>query len=226
MAHTQALEQKVMKTATGAFTLTSTGLKQRTKKTITDASRLMREKRRRRLIGQQEEIMVELEQKEREQMVVELMKRQAAQEKELEYEVWRTQQCKNVIIQNRNLRENQYNRRKVLDTEIAEAKEIQILAAEQQQTLRLVDEKLRRDVEMRQYERDAKLKEHTELCAALVEKIIDIADEAYQHTQKLDSKEIDPRNWHEWVQLFIHQTDCASTAESTEPSPAQTPAQT
>ncbi len=38
----------------------------------------MREKRRRRLIGQQEELMIELEQKEREHMVVELMKRQAA----------------------------------------------------------------------------------------------------------------------------------------------------
>jgi hypothetical protein len=49
--------------------------------------------------------MVELEQKEREAMVVDLMKRQAAQEKELEYEIWRTSQCKNVIIENRNLRE-------------------------------------------------------------------------------------------------------------------------
>ena len=74
----QSLAQKGMKTATGAFTLTSTGLKQRTKKTMTDASRLMREKRRRRLIGQQGELMIELEQKEREHMVVELMKRQAA----------------------------------------------------------------------------------------------------------------------------------------------------
>jgi hypothetical protein len=52
----------------------------------------------------------------REEMVVELMKRTAAQEKELEYEVWRTMQCKNVIVENRNLRENQYKRRRELDT--------------------------------------------------------------------------------------------------------------
>ena len=32
--------------------------------------------------------------------------------------------------------------------------------------------------------------------------IFDIADEAYIHQQKLDAKEIDPRNWHEWMQLF------------------------
>lgn len=69
---------KAMTTAGGAFTLASTGLKQRTKKTMTEASRLARNKRRRRLIGQQEEAMTELEQSQREQMVVELMKRQAA----------------------------------------------------------------------------------------------------------------------------------------------------
>ena len=81
---------KSMTTAQGAFTLASTGLKQRTKKTMTEASRIARNKRRRRLIGQQEEAMTELEQSQREHMVVDLMKRQAAQEKELEYEVWRT----------------------------------------------------------------------------------------------------------------------------------------
>ena len=39
-------------TKSGAFTLESTGLKQRTKKTLTEATRKQREKRRRRLIGQ------------------------------------------------------------------------------------------------------------------------------------------------------------------------------
>ena len=155
--------------------------------------------------------MVELEQKNREDMVVELMKRQAAQEKELEYEVWRTMQCKNVIIENRNLRENQYKRRKELDREIAEQKEIQILSSEKDQTYRLVDEKLHREVEMRGYEQDAKLKAHTELCAALLDRIIDIADEAYKHQQKIDSKDIDPRNWHEWMQLFINEKPIANT---------------
>jgi hypothetical protein len=93
-------------TKTGAFTLESTGLKQRTKKTLTEATRKQREKRRRRLIGQQEELMKELELKQRESMVVELIKHQSNQEKELDYEVWRTNQCKEVIAKNRQLRES------------------------------------------------------------------------------------------------------------------------
>lgn len=88
-------------TAAGAFTLESTGLKQRTKKTLTEATRKQREKRRRRLINQQEELMKELELKQREGMVVDLIKHQSNQEKELDYEVWRTKQCKEVIAKNR-----------------------------------------------------------------------------------------------------------------------------
>lgn len=61
----------------GAYTLESTGLKQRTKKTLTEAARKQREKRRRRLIGQQEESMKELELKQREEMVTELIKHQS-----------------------------------------------------------------------------------------------------------------------------------------------------
>jgi len=47
---TKTFDEK-MKTIKGNFTLTSTGLKARTKKTATDESRKEREKRRRRLIA-------------------------------------------------------------------------------------------------------------------------------------------------------------------------------
>jgi hypothetical protein len=114
-------------TATGAFTLESTGLKQRTKKTLTEATRKQREKRRRRLINQQEELMKELELKQRESMVVDLIKHQSNQEKELDYEVWRTKQCREVIVKNRQLRETQFERRRELDKELAESKEQDML---------------------------------------------------------------------------------------------------
>ena len=48
-------------TKKGNFTLTSTGLKHRAKKTVTDSQRNEREKRRRRLINQQSNLYVSLE---------------------------------------------------------------------------------------------------------------------------------------------------------------------
>lgn len=92
-------------TKKGNFTLSSTGLKHRTKKTMSDSQRQEREKRRRRLINAQSTVLVDLECQTREQHVTGLMKRQSRQEKELDYEAWRTTQCKSIIVENRKLRE-------------------------------------------------------------------------------------------------------------------------
>ena len=70
------------------------------------------------------------------------------------------------------------------------------------QTYRMVHERSVRMSEMGEYAELKKTTDHTALCKDLMDSIFDIADEAYQHQQKLDSKEIDPRNWHEWMQLF------------------------
>ena len=55
------------------------------------------------------------------------MKRQSRQEKELDYEVLRTTQCKTIIQENRKLRERQYEKRKELDTETSVVKEEKLI---------------------------------------------------------------------------------------------------
>ena len=97
-----------MTTKKGNFTLTSTGLKSRQKKTLTEETTKQREKRRRRLITAQENLFIEINAGTRQINVLEMMKRQSRQEKELDYEAWRTTNCKNVIEENRKLRERQY----------------------------------------------------------------------------------------------------------------------
>jgi len=71
--------------------------------------------------------MSEMELKNRESLVTEFMKRQSNQEKELDYETWRTNQCKDVILKNRHLREEQYVKRNQLDTTTAVDKEKELL---------------------------------------------------------------------------------------------------
>jgi hypothetical protein len=76
MTLTKTFDHKVS-TKKGNFTLTSTGLKHRTKKTVTDEQKIEREKRRRRLINQQTNLYVSIECETREKHVTELMKRQS-----------------------------------------------------------------------------------------------------------------------------------------------------
>lgn len=56
------------------------------------------------------------------------MKRQSRQEKELDYEAWRTTQCKNIIIENRKLRETQYEKRREYDIELGIEKERRLIS--------------------------------------------------------------------------------------------------
>ena len=82
---------------------------------------------------------------------MELIKKQSNQEKELDYQIWRTNQCKEVIAKNRQLRETQYERRRELDTDIANMKEEKMLQSMQEATQRLVAERSVRNEEMYQY---------------------------------------------------------------------------
>lgn len=110
-----------------------------------------------------------------------LIKHQSNQEKELDYEVWRTNQCKEVIAKNRQLRESQYEKRRLLDTELALHKEKEMLKSMQEATKKIVTERVERNGEMLAYKSAAKTHDHSSLCAGLLDQIIDIADEAYNH---------------------------------------------
>ena len=77
------------------------------------------------------------------------MKRQAKQEEELNYEQWRTNQCKNVITENRKLRETRYEKRRELDQQTSIWKEEEMLRQQQEQMDRDMKTFKDRDFEMR-----------------------------------------------------------------------------
>ncbi len=72
----------------------------------------------------------------RQDEVLERMKRQSKQEEELDYEKWRTEQCKNVIIDNRKLREARYEKRREIDVQTSEWREEEMLKSMKDQMQR------------------------------------------------------------------------------------------
>lgn len=68
-----------------------------------------------------------------------------------------------------------------------------------------------RDEEMRILGKQAHRERRNEFGAVLFDAIFDIANEAYIHQQKQDSSDIDSRNWHEWLQLFIEEMPIEGT---------------
>lgn len=68
-----------------------------------------------------------------------------------------------------------------------------------------------RDEEMRIVAKQAQRESRNEFGAVLFDAIFEIANEAYIHQQQSDSSDIDSRNWHEWLQLFIDQMPIQGT---------------
>lgn len=186
----------------GGMTLSSTGLKTKDKKTVTDKTRKERERRRRKMIVDQAKTHIEMDQKRKEAQIIERMKRLSKQEEELQYESWRTNQCKNVILEDRKLREARYDKRRELDQQTAIWREEEMMRSLAEQLQREMDTFKERDQEMRIAHKQSKREKRNGLGQILFDAIFDIANEAYVHQQKQDSEEIDPRNWHEWLQLF------------------------
>ena len=185
-------------TKTGGITLASVGLRSKAKKPLDDRARKDRERRRMRMITDQLTLMHDMESHRREEEVLQRMKRQAKQEEELAYESWRTNQCRNVITENRKLREARYDRRQDLETQAAAFKERQVLDSMQEQMTREIESLTQRDQFMREKDKEAKKLRQTVECQKMIDAIFDIAHEAYIHQQKQDSDQIDQRNWHEW----------------------------
>mmetsp|Transcript_6306 Transcript_6306/g.10249 ORF Transcript_6306/g.10249 Transcript_6306/m.10249 type:complete len:152 (+) Transcript_6306:966-1421(+) len=143
-------------TKTGGITLASVGLRSKAKKPLDDKARKDRERRRMRMITDQLNLLTDIEKNRREAEVLDRMKRQSKQEEELAYEGWRTNQCRQIIIENRKLREAKYDKRQELDTQNAVFKEKQMLDSMQEQMTREIDTLKNRDQFMREKEKEAK----------------------------------------------------------------------
>lgn len=77
-------------------------------KAMRDWVRKERDKRRRKMIVDQSKIQRDIEVQKREEHIVEKLKQQSRQEKEIEYEIWRAIQCKYIIKNNREYRTEKY----------------------------------------------------------------------------------------------------------------------
>lgn len=108
-----------------------------------------------------------------------------------------------MIIEDRKLREAKYDKRRDLDTQNAVFKEKQMLDSMLEQMAREIETLRHRDDFLREKDKEAKKLRQTNEAKKMIDAIFDIAHEAYIHQQKQDSDEIDPRNWHEWEQLFV-----------------------
>ena len=86
----------------------SSVIKNRERELHSEFARKERDKRRRKMIVDQSKAQKDIEIKRKEKLLVDKLIQESKQEEEIRYEMWRNKTCKDVICENRSLRENQY----------------------------------------------------------------------------------------------------------------------
>mmetsp|Transcript_136004 Transcript_136004/g.352617 ORF Transcript_136004/g.352617 Transcript_136004/m.352617 type:complete len:849 (+) Transcript_136004:47-2593(+) len=166
-------------------------------------ARKERERRRRRVLVEQQREQDLLEESKLEDVLLEKLSRQSIEEKSISYSVWKTQRYEDVIVRNRQLRQQEYTARRKEDIREALRRD-QDLREEMLQTVRQQEERERqryRAIERgRQANRRAGLSEE---CERILELVAGMAFAAMEQEQLTDSPEVDPTLWRGWTALFV-----------------------
>lgn len=123
-------------------------------------------------------------------------------EKEIDYEAWRAYQCKNIIIEDRLLREAKFQRKRDDIIFQAQQQEEYLFGCLQQERDQEIEQKLIRQKELAVEYQTGKRMENYQMCNKLLDVIFEISELCFAHQQDRDTEEIDPRFWRECMTLF------------------------
>jgi hypothetical protein len=164
-----------------------------------------RDKRRRKMIVDQSKGQKEIEIKRKEVGLLEKMIQESRQEEEIRYEFWRTRKAKDLIVQNRSLRENMYDNRGQYIKDREEQRENTTLDHMIKDFNFQVDLYLKREKTLRINKDIEKRDSNYAKCRKVVEILLNIADSCYEHNQDSDNKvpeDIEPKYWNENLSLL------------------------
>jgi len=118
----------------------------------------------------------DIEIKKRENILLEKLQQQSKQENEIAYEVWRAIQCKDVIIENRTLRNEEYRRKKEDQTFLAQAKEEHLLQQIVAENQRDFEQKLFRQRELNIHQLSENRLNNFKTCSDVFNYIFEVAE--------------------------------------------------
>jgi len=161
-----------------------------------------RNRRRRKIIVEQSKAQLEIENKRREEQYIGKLAKQSNQEKQLTYETYRVNQCKNIIKENRNLREEMYKKREEGNKEFQKMNEENYLKFNIENFHRDQEKEDNRKKDLEISQKQKQRSHNSDICKEMIDLIIDISDKAYEYQQINDVEDIDHRVWREWTNLF------------------------
>ena len=128
------------------------------------------------MIVDQAKAQRDIEIKKKEDILMEKLQQQSKQENEIAYEVWRAEQCKEVIIENRKLRDERYSRKDQEQIHMAQSKEEHLIMQYHEEKTRDINSKKLRQKELQIEAQSNKRRKNYQENLSVFDKIFEIAD--------------------------------------------------
>ncbi|EGR31169.1 hypothetical protein IMG5_116400 [Ichthyophthirius multifiliis] len=198
------------------------------KQKLNEFLRKERDKRRRKMIVDQSKLQRDIQVKKREELVLKKLEQQSRQviillqilfkikqkkEKEIEYEVWRAQQCKQIIIENRRIRQDKYKQKNEVMVINAKYKEEEMLKQLKEENNKDIKSKLVRQNEIEIQQKQMQRKQNYFKCQDIVHQFIDLANICYDQQQLNDTNLIDTNLFQNQLHLFINEMNLIKTKQ-------------
>ena len=180
-------------------------IQDREKEMHSEHFRKERDKRRRKMIVDQSKGQREIEIKRKENGLLEKMIQESRQEEEIRYEFYRTRKAKQLLVEDRSLRENMYDQRTRHVKAREEGREQNMLEHMINDFSFQVDIYLKREKTLRINKDIDKRDLNYARSRKIVETLLNISESCYSHNQDADSKnveEIESRFWNENLSLL------------------------
>lgn len=205
-AHLSRLEKLLPQPATAAADATNFLTDLKARRGIQDAERREREVRRRRVLLEQSEAQARVDAQRRDEDLLEALQRQSVEERAVAERLWRTRQEREVMRENRRLRQEQYEEQRRADMAVR----VERLKAKFTADIEDYQAAVRRDrarfAALEQGREQARRSAREAACRTVAEGIVSVALAAAQYRE--DAGQVLPaRVWREMSTVFVSGAD-------------------
>ncbi|XP_076440661.1 sperm flagellar protein 2-like isoform X2 [Babylonia areolata] len=168
-----------------------------------DASaREIREKRRRKVLGEQMATHEAQEEARREEMMVSRLMRQSQQERRISVQLLQTRHEKEIIRNNRIMREQLYQERRLRDYEDALSREAELARLNKEEYRNQIQQEEEQHAKIAAQRAEERYRHHYNSCNDIISQIVDFACKVAEY-QQLTEKHLPNKLIQDWTELFV-----------------------
>lgn len=175
----------------------------KTKKQDENASRKEKEQRRRKVLMEQQQVFKDLEEARRREVLLEKLMKKSAEERNLAKELNQIKQLKQVMKENREVREKQYAERRRKDFEEKQQREKELMEKEREERKQKKKQLIEKHKLLLDERSQKKKEKHTSICKEVTDHLVDLAMREIGYMETTEGDPPSSAEVSQWKKMFV-----------------------